>query len=127
MFLYLYSTLPIFNPASGTNACRESASITNILRTFLFLTARRHFCFNTFPKISAEKGHREHRGFQHRNKFAMVQRWLQPALVKLSHGSLPLPADIKVEKENASQLQFSRDPVRIEDGHSVYLGAIVTG
>src|SRR6185312_5261264 len=38
-FLYLYPTHPIFNPASGTNACRESASITNIMRTFLFTIA----------------------------------------------------------------------------------------
>jgi hypothetical protein len=100
---------------------------------------------------------REEKG--NRNKFAMAQRWLQPALpfvrqgfknysptvdgflaakswlllhsfegiqpdisinpalVKLSHGSLPLPANIRVEKINGSQLQFSWDPARIEDSH----------
>ena len=42
---------------------------------------------------------------------------INPALVKLSHGSLPLPANIRVEKMNGSQLQFSWDPAKIEDGH----------
>ncbi|MDP4252177.1 MAG: DUF6266 family protein, partial [Bacteroidota bacterium] len=41
---------------------------------------------------------------------------INPALVKLSHGTLPLPADIKVER-NGSRLQFSWDPAGIEDGH----------
>ena len=42
---------------------------------------------------------------------------INPALVKLSHGTLPLPADIKVEKTSGSRLQFSWDPAGIEDGH----------
>src|SRR5665213_1391491 len=42
---------------------------------------------------------------------------INPALVKLSHGSLPLSANIHVEKKNGSQLQFSWDPARVEDGH----------
>ena len=103
------------------------------------------------------KASKEEKG--NRNKFAMAQRWLQPALsfvrqgfknysptvdgflaakswlllhsfegtqpdisinpalVKLSHGSLPLPANIRVEKMNGGQLQFSWDPASIEDGH----------
>ena len=103
------------------------------------------------------KASKEEKG--NRNKFAMAQRWLQPALsfvrqgfknysptvdgflaakswlllhsfegtqpdisinpalVKLSHGSLPLPANIRVEKINGSQLQFSWDPAKIEDSH----------
>jgi len=42
---------------------------------------------------------------------------INPALVKLSHGSLPLAANIRVEKINGSQLQFSWDPASIEDSH----------
>ena len=42
---------------------------------------------------------------------------INPALVKLSHGSLPLPANIRVEKINGSRLQFSWDPASIEDSH----------
>ena len=42
---------------------------------------------------------------------------INPALVKLSHGSLPLSANIHAEKKNGSQLQFSWNPAKIEDGH----------
>jgi hypothetical protein len=44
--------------------------------------------------------------------------FINPALVKLSHGSLPLPANINVEKKNGSLLQFSWDPANKEGGYS---------
>src|ERR1700676_3698466 len=56
-----------------------------------------------------------------RNKFRLAKSWLllhsfegiqpdisiNPALVKLSHGSLPLSADLMVELINESQIKFS--------------------
>ena len=104
------------------------------------------------------KASKEEKG--NRNKFAMAQRWLQPALsfvrqgfknysptvdgflaakswlllhsfegtqpdisinpalVKLSHGSLPLPANIRVEKINGSQLVVSAEDLDFaNEGH----------
>ena len=42
---------------------------------------------------------------------------INPALVKLSHGSLPLPAGIRVEKGAGNRLQFSWNPATTEGVH----------
>jgi hypothetical protein len=44
-------------------------------------------------------------------------RTINPALVKLSHGSLPLSADISVEKGNGFELQFSWNTSHTEEGN----------
>jgi hypothetical protein len=43
---------------------------------------------------------------------------INPALAKLSHGTLPLPEDISAEKTNDGQLHFSWNRNLIEGGHA---------
>jgi hypothetical protein len=42
---------------------------------------------------------------------------INPELVKLSHGTLPLPENIKVEKRNENELYFTWNPAHVPDGN----------
>jgi hypothetical protein len=42
---------------------------------------------------------------------------INPALVKLSHGTLPLSADLMVERINDNHIKFSWNPEKLPDGY----------